>query len=55
MFCRNSLKLRKTVKPVIQKARVVEPKKLNLALLTSMRAVWGSQSGGHGLNHLLDV
>ena len=26
MFCRNSLKLRTTVQPVIQKARVVEPK-----------------------------
>ena len=26
VFCRNSLKLRKTAKPVMQKARVVEPK-----------------------------
>ena len=27
----------------------------NIALLTAMRAVWGGQSGGHGLSHLLDV
>ena len=26
MFCRNSLKLRITIQPVMQKARVVEPK-----------------------------
>ena len=30
-------------------------KKLNIALLTATRAVWGSQSGGHGFNCLLDV
>ena len=30
-------------------------KKLNVALLTAMRAVWGSQSDGCGLNCLLDV
>ena len=39
----------------MQKARVVEPKKNNVALLTEMRAVWGSQSDGHGINHLLDI
>ena len=41
MFCRNSLKLRINVHPVMQKARVVEPK-LNVALLTAMRVAWGT-------------
>ena len=36
----------------MQKAKVVW-QKLNIAFLTT-RAVWGSQSGGHGLNHLLE-
>ena len=49
MFCCNWLKLKITVQPVMQKARVVKPP--NVALLTAMRAVWESQSSGL----LLDV
>ena len=29
--------------------------KLNIALLTTIRAVWGSWSGGRGFNPLLDL
>ena len=39
----------------MQKARMVEQKTQHKALLTVTRAVWGSQSGGRGLNRLLYV
>ena len=29
-------------------------KKINITLVTAMRAAWGSQSGGHGPNRLLE-
>ena len=54
MFCRNWLKLRITFQPVMQKARVVEPKAQH-NFVDSRETMWGSQSGGCGLNHLLDL
>ena len=54
MFCRNLLKLRITFQAVMQKARVVEPKTLRI-FVDSHEIVWGSQPGGHGLNHLLAI
>ena len=36
------------------KSKSGRAKILNATFLTAKRAVWGSQSGGHGLNHLLE-
>ena len=54
MFCQNWLKLRITFQPVMQKARVVEPK-TQRSFVDSRETMWGSQSGGRGLNRLLDL
>ena len=54
MFCRNWLKLRKTFQPVMQQARVVEQKTQH-SFVDSCETMWGSQSGGCGLNRLLDL
>ena len=54
MFCLNWLKLRITFQPVMQKARVVEPKPQH-SFVNSCETMWGSRSGGHGLNCLLDL
>ena len=54
MFCQNWLKLRITFQPVMQKARVVEPK-TQRSFVDSREKMWGSQSGGRGLNRLLDL
>ena len=54
MFCRNWLKLRITFQPLMQKARVVEPK-TQRSFVDSRETMWGSQSGGRGLNRLLDL
>ena len=54
MFCRNWLKLRITFQPLMQKARVVEPK-TQASFADSHETMWESQSGGHGLNRLLDL
>ena len=54
VFCWNLLKLRITVQPVMQKARMVEPK-TQCSFVDTMRAVWGSLSGGRGFNCLLDL
>ena len=51
VFC--WLKLRITVHPVMQEARVVEPK-TQRCFVDSLETMWGSQSGGRGLNRLLD-
>ena len=53
MFCRNWLKLRITFQPVMQKARVVE-EKTQRSFVDSRKTMWESQSGGRGLNGLLD-
>ena len=53
MFCWNWLKLRITFQPLMPKARVVEPKNQG-SFVDSHETMWGSQSGGRGLNHLLD-
>ena len=50
----NWLKLRITFQPVMQKARVVEPKTQH-SFVDSRETMWGSQSGGRGLNRLLDL
>ena len=52
MFCWNSLKLRITVQPVMQKAR--EPK-TQCSFVDSHESSVESWSGGRGLNCLLDV
>ena len=53
MFCRNWLKLRITFQPVMQKARVVE---LNQrSFVDNHETMWGNQSGGRGVNCLLDL
>ena len=54
MFCWNWLKLRITFQHVMQNARVVEPKTL-CSFVDSHETMWGCQSGGHGLNRLLDL
>ena len=54
MFCRNWLKLRITFQPLMQKARVVE-QKTQRCFVDSCETMWGSQSGGHDLNRLLDL
>ena len=54
MFCRNWLKLKITFQPVMQKAKVVEPKNQHY-FVDSHETMWGSQSGGHGPNRLLDL
>ena len=54
VFCRNWLKLRITFQPLMQKARVVEPK-THGSFVDSHETMWGSQSGGHGLNRLTDL
>ena len=54
MFCRNWLKLRITFQPLMQKARVVE-QKTQRGYVDSRETMWGSQSGGRGLDHLLDL
>ena len=54
MFCRNWLKLRITFQPVMQKARVVEPKTQH-SFVDNCETMWGSQSDGHGLNRLLNL
>ena len=54
MFCRNWLKLRITFQPVMQKARVVEPK-TQCSFFDSYETMGGSQSSGRGLNRLLDL
>ena len=54
MFCRNLLKLRITFQPVMQKARVIELK-TQCSVVDSHESSVGSQSGGRGLNCLLDV
>ena len=54
MFCRNSLKLRITFQPIMQKARGVEPK-TQRSFVDSHETMWGSQSSGRGLNRLLDI
>ena len=54
MFFQNSLKLRITVQPVMQKARVAESK-TQRNLVNSHESSVGSWSGGRGFNHLLDV
>ena len=46
MFCRNWLKLRIIFQPVMQKAKVVEPK-TQRSFVYSHETMWGSQSGGH--------
>ena len=55
MFCRNSLKLRITFQPVMQKAMVVEPKIQRSNFVDSHETMWGSWSGGHGFNRSLDL
>ena len=54
MFCRNWLKLRITFQTVMRKARVVE-QKTQRCFVDSHETMWGSQSGGRGLNRLLDL
>ena len=54
VFCQNWLKLRITSRPVMQKARVVEPK-TRRSFIDSCETMWGSQAGGRGLNRLLDL
>ena len=54
MFCRNWLKLRITFQPIMQKAMVVE-QKTQCSFVDSCETMWGSQSGGRGLNRLLDL
>ena len=54
VFCRNWLKLRITFQPLMQKARVVE-QKTQRGYVDSRETMWGSQSGGRGLNRLLDL
>ena len=54
MFCRNWLKLRINFQPLMQKARVVE-QKTQRCYIDSRETMWGSQSGGRGLNRLLDL
>ena len=52
-FFRNWLKLR-TFQPVMQKARVVEPK-TRRSFVDSHKTMWGCQSGGRDLDRLLDL
>ena len=54
MFCRNWLKLRIIFQPVMQKARVVELKNQR-SFVDNHETMWGNQSGGRGLNRLLDL
>ena len=54
MFCRNWLKLRMPFQPLMQKARVVE-QKTQCSFIDSRETMWGSQSGGRGLNRLPDL
>ena len=54
VFCRNLLKLRIIFQSVMQKARVVEPK-TQRSFVDKPRDNVGSQSGGRGLNRLLNL
>ena len=54
MFCQNCLKLRITFQPLMQIGRVVEPK-THGSFVDSHETMWGSQSGGRGLYHLIDL
>ena len=54
VLCRIALKLRITFQPVMQNARVIEPK-TQCSFVDIHESSMGSWSGGHGLNCLLDL
>ena len=55
VFRRNLLKLRITVQPVMQKARVVEPKTQGNFVDSHKSSMGGGKSGGCGLNCLISI